>query len=52
MTAGFGALRDEHVDADRDLALGVRLGADERADEQAVLVREVARRRAAAARAR
>ncbi len=41
MAAGFGALCDQHVDTDGDLALGVRLGPDERADEQTVLVREV-----------
>ncbi len=39
--AGFGALRDEHVDADRDLTFRVRLGADERADQEAVLVGKI-----------
>ena len=49
VAAGLGALRDEHVDALHHLALGVRLRADERADEDAVLVRllgDVGRHRA------
>ena len=41
MTTGLGALRDDDVDALLDLLLRVASGADERADEDAVLVREV-----------
>ena len=49
MSAGLGALRDDDVDADLDLLLGVALAADESGDEDVVLVRlvdDLLRRRA------
>ena len=49
MATGFGALGHDHVDADRQLALGVLLRADQGADQQAVgvgLVDHVLGRRA------
>ena len=41
VTTGFRSLGHDDVDAEVDLPLGVGLGADQRADEDAVLVRLV-----------